>query len=64
MSKKKKHKQHKQHNVSKQKQLQIIKAFYKRNLDIFVERELNVKLTKWQRFILKRMRLKDGKKQG
>lgn len=59
MSKKKRYKKH---NVNKQKQIKIITAYYKRNLDIFVERELNVKLTWWQRFILKRMRFKDGKK--
>lgn len=38
----------------------MIIAYYKRNLDIFMERELEVKLTWWQRFILKHMRLKDG----
>lgn len=44
----------------KEKQRQMIIAYYKRNPDVFVERELGVKLTKWQKFILKRMRLKDG----
>ena len=44
----------------KEKQRQMIIAYYKRNLDIFMERELEVKLTWWQRFILKHMRLKDG----
>lgn len=46
---------------SKEKQRQMIIAYYKRNPDIFMERELEVKLTWWQRFILKHMRLKDGK---
>lgn len=55
MSKKKRYKKH---NVDKQKELEIVIAFYKRNLDVFVERELNIKLTWWQRFILKRMRVK------
>lgn len=60
MSKKKRYKKH---NVDNTKhKIKIITAYYKRNLDIFIERELNVKLTWWQRFILKRMRFKDGKK--
>lgn len=46
--------------TSKEKQRQMIIAYYKRNLDVFMEWELEVKLTWWQRFILKHMRLKDG----
>ena len=52
----------KKHNVKKQKQMEILIAFYKRNPDVLIERELGVKLTKWQKFILKRMRFKDGTK--
>lgn len=50
----------KKHNVKKQRQLEILVAYYKRNPDIFIERELGVKLTKWQRFILRHMRFKNG----
>ena len=46
---------------TKEKQRQMIIAYYKRNLDVFMERELEVKLTKWQRFILRHMRFKNGK---
>ena len=46
---------------TKEKQRQMIIAYYKLNLDVFMERELEVKLTKWQRFILRHMRLRDGK---
>ena len=39
----------------------VIVAYYRRNLDEFIEEELEVKLTKWQKFILRHMRLRDGK---
>ena len=47
--------------VTQQVKKEMVIAFYKRNLDVFVERELGVKLNWWQRFILKHMRLKNGK---
>ena len=52
----------KKHNAKKERGMKILIEFYKRNLDVFIERELGVKLTKWQKFILKRMRLSDGTK--
>ena len=65
MSKRKKHNATKQKEnakqIEKQRQMAILVAFYKRNLDVFIERELGVKLTKWQKFVLKRMvRIIDG----
>ena len=67
MSKRKKHNATKQKEnakqIEKQRQMAILVAFYKRNLDVFIERELGVKLTKWQKFVLKRMvRLTDEQK--
>ena len=46
---------------TKEKQRQMIIAYYKRNLDLFIEENLEVKLTKWQKFILRHMRFKNGK---
>lgn len=47
--------------TSKEKQRQMIIAYYRRNPDVFLERELGIKLTNWQKFFLKHMmRLKDG----
>lgn len=46
------------------KEQQMIIAYYKRNPDIFIEAQLEVKLTWWQRFILKHMKLKMRLKDG
>ena len=67
MSKRKKHNATKQKEnakqIEKQRQMAILIGFYKRNLDVFIERELGVKLTKWQKFVLKRMvRITDEQK--
>lgn len=32
----------------------ILIGYYKRNLDVFIERELKVTLTSWQKFLVKR----------
>jgi hypothetical protein len=34
---------------------QITIGYYKRHLDIMIERELGITLTKWQKFLLKRV---------
>jgi hypothetical protein len=35
------------------RQEQITIGYYKRHLDVMIERELGVTLTKWQKFLLK-----------
>ena len=47
---------HKQQNKNKHfndKQVQLVIAYYKRNLDVMLERELGVKPSWWQKFLLK-----------
>lgn len=34
-------------------QSDMLIAFYKKNLVLFVERELGIKLTKWQKYLVK-----------
>lgn len=33
----------------------ILIGYYKRNLDTFIERELNITLTKWQKFVINKL---------
>lgn len=35
------------------KQVQLVIAYYKRNLDVMLERELGIKTSWWQKFLLK-----------
>lgn len=47
---------HKQQNKNKHfndKQVQLVIAYYKRNLDVMLERELGIKTSWWQKFLLK-----------
>lgn len=47
---------HKQQNKNKHfndKQVQLVIAYYKRNLDVILERELGIKTSWWQKFLLK-----------
>lgn len=47
---------HKQQNKNKHfndKQVQLVIAYYKRNLDVMLERELGVKTSWLQKFLLK-----------
>lgn len=47
---------YKQQNKNKHfndKQVQLVIAYYKRNLDVMLERELDVKPSWWQKFLLK-----------
>ena len=55
MSKRKKHNNNKQQaQISKKEaQMAVVRAFYIRNIDVMLERELEVELTKWQKFLLK-----------
>ena len=48
-----KRKKNKSNDKIKELQRQYIIAYYKRNPDVFVERELEVKLHKWQKLWLK-----------
>lgn len=46
---------YKQQNKNKHfndKQVQLIISYYKRNLDVMLERELGVKTSWWQKFLL------------
>ena len=46
---------HKQQNKNKHfndKQAQLVIAYYKRNLDVMLERELGIKTSWWQKFLL------------
>lgn len=46
---------HKQQNKNKHfndKQVQLVIAYYKRNLDVMLERELGIKTSWWQKFLL------------
>lgn len=57
----------KENNTGKQKERQrqeaMVIAYYKRNLPLMIERELDVKLSKWQTFLLKLVQkgIKNGK---
>ena len=47
---------YKQQNKNKHfndKQVQLVIAYYKRNLDVMLERELGFKPSWWQKFLLK-----------
>ena len=46
---------YKQQNKNKHfndKQVQLIISYYKRNLDVMLERELGIKTSWWQKFLL------------
>ena len=46
---------YKQQNKNKHffdKQVQLVIAYYKRNLDVMLERELGIKTSWWQKFLL------------
>ena len=55
MSKCKKHNNNKQQAQMSQKEAQmaVVKAFYIRNIDVMLERELGIKTSWWQKFLLK-----------
>lgn len=41
----------------------ILIGYYKRNLDVFIERELKVTLNSWQKFVVKKLiKLNNNKK--
>lgn len=48
-----KRKQQNKNKQLKEKQMQIVIAYYKRNLNVMLERELGVKPSWWQKFLLK-----------
>lgn len=43
----------KTHNKDKQRQVAMVKAYYKRNLATMLERELDVKCNWWQKKLLR-----------
>ena len=55
MSKRKKHNNNKQQaQISKKEaQMAVVRAFYIRNIDVMLERELGIKTSWWQKFLLK-----------
>lgn len=55
MSKRKKHNNNKQQaQISKKEaQMAVVRAFYSRNIDVMLERELGIKTSWWQKFLLK-----------
>lgn len=55
MSKRKKHNNNKQQaQISKKEaQMAVVRAFYIRNLDVMLERELGIKTSWWQKFLIK-----------
>ena len=55
MSKCKKHNNNKQQAQmsKKEAQMAVVKAFYIRNIDVMLERELGIKTSWWQKFLLK-----------
>lgn len=48
-----KRKQQNKNKQLKEKQMQIVIAYYKRNLSVMLERELGIKPSWWQNFLLK-----------
>ena len=55
MSKRKKHNNNKQQaQISKKEaQMAVVRAFYIRNIDVMLERELGIKTSWWQKFLIK-----------
>ena len=55
MSKCKKHNNNKQQAQmsKKEAQMAVVRAFYIRNIDVMLERELGIKTSWWQKFLLK-----------
>lgn len=55
MSKRKKHNNNKQQaQISKKEaQMAVVRAFYIRNIDVMLERELGIKISWWQKFLVK-----------
>ena len=55
MSKRKKHNNNKQQaQISKKEgQMAVGRAFYIRNIDVMLERELGIKTSWWQKFLIK-----------
>ena len=55
MSKRKKHNNNKQQaQISKKEaQMAVVRAFYSRNIDVMLERELGIKTSWWQKFLIK-----------
>ena len=55
MSKRKKHNNNKQQaQISrKEAQMAVVRAFYIRNIDVMLERELGIKTSWWQKFLIK-----------
>lgn len=47
-----KRKQQNENEHFNDKQVQLVIAYYKRNLDVMLERELGVKTSWWQKFLL------------
>ena len=54
MSKRKKHNNNKQQAQMRKKEAQmaVVRAFYIRNIDVMLERELGIKTSWWQKFLL------------
>ena len=46
------HKQQNKYKHFNDMQVQLVIAYYKRNLDVMLERELGVKTSWWQKFLL------------
>ena len=63
MSKRKKQNVNKQIS-KKEAQQMVLVAFYKRNLDMFIERELEVELSWWQKKLLRIVQKGINKKCG
>lgn len=54
MSKRKKHNNKQQAQISKKEaQMAVVRAFYIRNIDVMLERELGIKTSWWQKFLIK-----------
>ena len=55
MSKRKKHNNNKQQAQmsKKEAQMAVVRAFYIRNIDVMLERELGIKTSWWQKFLIK-----------
>ena len=47
-----KRKQQNENEHFNDKQVQLVIAYYKRNLDVMLERELGIKTSWWQKFLL------------